>query len=286
MSLAGFDLLLGARARLFAATMLVGCSGSPDDAASAGIVGDDAATAFDSRSDHSTDGLDASREGDASARPPDGARPDTSSGADAPQPDVAADVPALALCLRLDDPQNPNRIFQLSQAVDDQYLVLISGDCRVGNALHPPGGTPALAAWRNDLYSWNLDLWGCKDKIAAGFGLVSTAFQGVTFADAAQLIELYLNASTKVLELTSAEAADLRRDLEQLAKSVVLSESTSYSLSSCVSDASAEGDAPAIVDVVSSDAKEASSIDAEAGSSDAEAGEVDAEAEGGDEGGD
>jgi hypothetical protein len=160
--------------------------------------------------------------------------------------EAAADVSALALCLRLMDPQNKTRELELSKAVDDQYILLIQADCRVHKANYPPGGDggEAFATWRNLLYAYNLDLWGCTGKTPTGFALLSTAFQEMSEADAAQLIELYLNAATNVLALTAREVADLRRDLQRLANPRITNESTDYTLSACSQDAGPEvGDA-------------------------------------------
>src|SRR5450432_554752 len=149
MSLAGFDRLLGARACLLAASLMVGCSGGADDLTTGDGNGD--AQTVDSTSEGATESrLDAAGNGDASIRPAESGSPDASMVSDAFKPDVAADTPELPVCLRLADPQNPNRTLQLSQAVGDRYLGLIHDDCRVGKAVHPPGGTPVFATWRND----------------------------------------------------------------------------------------------------------------------------------------
>jgi hypothetical protein len=142
------------------------------------------------------------------------------------------------------DPQNKAHALELSKAVDDQYILLIQADCRVHNANYPPGGAIAFATWRNVLYAYNLDLWGCTGRPATGFALLSSAFQDMSAADAALLIELYLNAATDVLALTPLEAVDLRRDLQRLASPRITNESTDYTLSVCTQDAGPDaGDA-------------------------------------------
>jgi hypothetical protein len=165
---------------------------------------------------------------------------------DADEAGSLADGSELALCLRLMDPQNKTHELELSKAVDDQYIMLIDRDCRVHKANYPPGEAEAIAfaTWRNVLYAYNLDLWGCTGKTTTGFALLSTAFQDVSAADAAQLIELYLSAATNVLALTAREIADLRRDLQRLASPRVTNGSTDYTLSACAPDAGPDaGDA-------------------------------------------
>ncbi len=220
----------------------VSCSGREGGAApgqnrDAAPVGDSAALR-----DASQGIFEVSDEADPSDHPTD-SRSDSTL-ADVGEAEALADGSELALCLRLMDPQNKTRELDLSKAVDDQYILLIQADCRVHKANYPPKGALAFAAWRNALYAYNLDLWGCTGKAPMGFALLSTEFQDVSAADAAQLIELYLNAATGILALTAREVANLRRDLQRLANPLITNESTDYTLSACSQDAGPEaGDA-------------------------------------------
>lgn len=242
MSRAGFDLLFGVR--LLAATILVGCSGG-DDEGTPSDGGHDAATSADASIDRASDApLDRA---DRSDQPSDAAKSDASR-PDVKAPDVVAEVPELALCLRLMDPQNSNHVLQLSQAVGDQYLLLVKADCRVSEVRHPPGGVTEFGVWRDALYAYSADLWGCTARAPMGFALVSTELPSISPTDAAQLIELYLTAATQLLALTSREATVLRKDLQRLAGPVVTSESAGFTFSSCSDDAGAQSDAPAPVD--------------------------------------
>jgi hypothetical protein len=246
MWLAGFDLLLGARSRSFAAALLLGCAGCGDQEAAPDDTHDEAGFETDAVAERASDTpLDDHRAADtAIVHPPDRAEPDVSSG-DEKSADVAAEMqPKLALCLRLMDPQDPNHVFKLSQTVGDAYLLLVNGDCRIKGAAHPPGGATVFADWRNALYEYNPALWGCIAPAPEGFALLSTAFQDFSRADVALLIELYLRAATTVLALTTSEVADLRSDLQRLAASLPVNESTEYTFSSCAGDASVESDAP------------------------------------------
>jgi hypothetical protein len=269
MWLAGLDLLLGARSRSFAAAILLGCSGCGDQGEisapqdEAGYEGDaDAAEQpGDARlGDHLGP--------DAIAHPTDEGKPDVFSG-DEELADVSADAPKLALCLRLVDPQDPNHVFKLSQTVGDAYVLLVAGDCRVDRATYLSSAT-AFADWRNALYAYNLALWGCNPNAPAGFALLSTELQGLSSADAALVIELYLRAATTVLGLTTSEASDLRRDLQRLAGPLVRNESADYALSDCIPDAGAEIDVRAPADASRDAQNEAGPADADASSVDAD----------------
>ncbi len=241
MSHAGFDLLLGELA--FVAATLVGCSGEAE--VTSAVSPQDAATVIDSpmTTDVRSGGMDVSNRPDRIDHPVDASLPDAVD-VDARAGDVGADANELALCLRLMDPQDKFKVLTLSKSVDDQYLLLIQDDCRVYKALLPPGGASAFADWRNLLYAYNPDLWGCTDQPATGFALISTALPGVSAADTALLIELYLKAATQVLALSSREIASLRRDLQRLAGPLLTDGSTSFTLSRCPSEAGAEADAP------------------------------------------
>jgi hypothetical protein len=286
MSHAGFDLLLGERVRfVLVAATLAACSGDADVTPPSGSA--DAAPDLDSPVALDVQGatMDVSSRPDRIDHPVDASQSNTVD-VDAGAGDVAPDSTELALCLRLMDSQDKLKVLTLSKSVDDQYLLLIQDDCRVFKALYPPGGAPALATWRNLLYAYNQDLWGCSDKPPSGFALVSPAISGISPADTTLLIELYLKAATEVLALSSREIADLRRDLQRLAGPLLADGSTSFTLSSCPMEAGVEADAPSTPDVASfdavasSDASDASTADAEASARDASSDDADSTTDG------
>jgi hypothetical protein len=271
MSLAGLDLLHGARFRLVAAALLAGCSGEDEV-----VIEQVPAPSIDAGADVSVDAPfspDGAREGRADAAPRDGAR--SEGGRDAGSDGgvaTEADAAKLALCLRLNDPLDTNRVLTFSQTVTDQFILFVYADCRVANAVHPPGGTVQFGTWKNEIYAYNLDLWGCTSKTVTDFELVSSTFGELTKQAAQALVDDYLQAATKILSLTDDEAADMRADLERLELLAVGADASNALLSTCASDAGSEekgsdaaegaADAPADAGNAAPDAADAQRADA------------------------
>jgi hypothetical protein len=152
------------------------------------------------------------------------------------------DASRIPLCLRLQDPDRPGKILQLSQDVRSDYLTLVAMDCMVRGLFATQSGT--VVNWSNDLYDWNLDLWACTDHAATGFFLVHAEVTDLTSADAAVLIDDYLKAATQVLRLSPPEVTQLRQDLVRLGMTAITRQSDERLFSECdANDAGTEADA-------------------------------------------
>jgi hypothetical protein len=157
----------------------------------------------------------------------------------------ADDASAVPLCVRLRDPDRPVKILDLSTEVRNGYLLLVSGDCRLDGLF--PTRSADLAAWSNRLYDWNLDLWGCSDRAPNGFALIPDGVGNLTSSDAALLVDDYLMTATRALRLSSKEAAEMKRQLDQLALGAITSQSEDHPFSACDADTNADaapGDEP------------------------------------------
>ena len=110
----------------------------------------------------------------------------------------------LQLCLRLDDPTRPGILTELTNSVRKEYFRLLYLDCDVGLAVRPSTIVPEFA---NDLIDWNFDFWGCRQSPTTKFGLVRKGTRELTSADAARLIDHYLEAATLVLSPECTRAA-------------------------------------------------------------------------------
>ncbi len=184
-----------------------GGAANAGDAGSAGSAGERAMTGGSSAGGGGGDVADAgSGASDAGVQDaaPDGMPADA--GADAA--DANPRLPPL--CLRLDNSQ--------STAVNlvPSYFGALHEDCRVAGLVE----NPVLHEWGNRLLRWTLDLWGCnEDSPPAGFELVDAqANVTVSSADIALLIDLYLDRTHRLVDLSPGEAAQLRSDLELLAE--------------------------------------------------------------------
>ena len=145
-------------------------------------------------------------------------------------------------------------MLQFSQDVRSDYLTLVATDCMVRGLLAVQGAT--LIQWSNDLYRWNLDLWACTDHAATGFFLVHGEVNDLTSADAAVLIDDYLQAATQILRLSPPEATQIRQDLVRLGRTAITRQSDERLFSECdANDASSE-------ETESSDAGSGDSVDA------------------------
>jgi len=163
------------------------------------------------------------------------ARPDgRDAGKDAPGPtdvNTETNTGKLLLCLRLNDPQHPEVVSNLSRKVVDGYLSALFVDCRITKIVDAiPGG---LNAFANDLLSWNVSFWGCRDTATNEFGLIHDGVSGLTSADVATLIDHYMKAAIVELSLSAGEQLQMRQALTALGQTVVTRQSDEYTLSNC-----------------------------------------------------
>jgi hypothetical protein len=158
----------------------------------------------------------------------------------------ASDAGRIPLCLRLQDPDRPARVLQLSQDVRSDYLTLIAMDCTVSGLFATESA--ALIKWSNDLYDGNLDLWACTDHAATGFFLVHAEVTELTSADAAMLIDDYLKAATRLLRLSPPEVAQIRQDLMLLGMTAITRQSDERLFSECDAGDAGVGNDEASVD--------------------------------------
>ena len=184
-------------------------SGGAGNAGNAGNAGSAGEGAITGGSSSGADGGAADAGSDASDAGVQDAAPDgmpLEAGADAA--DANPRLPPL--CLRLDNAQ--------STAVDlvPSYFGALYEDCRVAGLVE----NPVLHEWGNRLLRWTLDLWGCNEgSPPMGFELVDAQTNATaSSADIALLIDLYLERTDRLVDLSSGEAAQLRSDLELLAE--------------------------------------------------------------------
>ncbi len=153
------------------------------------------------------------------------------------EPTEAARIP---LCLRLNDPNRPVKIYELSQDMVRGYLTLVATDCM----MHGLFTARTLVDWSNQLYLFNVDLWGCRDGGASevhawdaaagsGFALIPSQVTELTSTDAAVLIDDYLKAATRVLRLSPPEVTHMRQDLVQLSMAAITRQSDERLFSEC-----------------------------------------------------
>jgi hypothetical protein len=191
--------------------------------------------------DAPTEARDADRDGDDDTPPAVVDADNEGSAADASFD--AADARRFPLCLRLSDPDRPVKLLDYSADVRTGYLRLVAGDCQLANLF--PATSAQLAAWSNHLYDWNLDLWECRDRAAAGFALVPSESVDLTSTDAALLIDDYLLVATQALRLSHSEAANMRDDLARLAGPAIHRQSDEHPFADCPDGAADAGAAEA-----------------------------------------
>jgi hypothetical protein len=228
---------------------------------------DEDAPASQDAPDAGSDGRDAARDvgrtdGDATTRPDaprDGSGPDGDAASE-------GDAGRTVLCVRLFDPARPNSASMLAEQVEVDYFARLNHDCDVAKLQKTQLDT--FFNFQNDLILYQLDLWGCTQQAAEGFGISRPEFPNLTSADVARLIDHYVAAATKVLMLSAAEAAQIRSDITVFGAAAITRQSDEFSLSMCLPEAGA--DAPG-------DARGDAAIDA--------ATQSEQDIEGGDEGG-
>jgi len=132
----------------------------------------------------------------------------------------------VALCPRLQRPTI------LADDVRREYVKAVWFDCRVSSVLQ--ARTDELYLFSNLHLAWNLWFWGCPDAATeTEFGLAFPD-SSLTAADAAVLVEHYLAVITARLSLSDGELAEVRVQLERLARAAVENPSADdFSMSTC-----------------------------------------------------
>jgi len=144
---------------------------------------------------------------------------------------AGVDAGRIPLCLRLQDPDRPAKVLQLSQDVRSDYLTLVAMDCTVSGLFAT--GSASLINWSNALYDGNLDLWACTDHEATGFFLIHAEVIGLTSADAAVLIDDYVKSATRILRLSPPEVTQIRQDFVRLGMTAITRQSDERLFSEC-----------------------------------------------------
>lgn len=150
--------------------------------------------------------------------------------------DAGACLPAgaeykLDFCQTIDQP-----ITKTTQIVPP-YFGKLHADCRVAKLVDEH---PALFEFGNDLTTFTLALWGCEAIGVTTFGLIDIVTE-ISAADAALLIEYYVDLTAVTLSLAPSQIAELENALRCLSQGVVTNPSTTeYTLSSCVPDGGAD----------------------------------------------
>jgi hypothetical protein len=140
---------------------------------------------------------------------------------------------ALSLCVRLDSPTVLS--FDLTRAYDHK----VYADCRVKWVTDLYLRVDSRDAFLNNLLAWNMQFWGCTPPAPTDFALIY-APTALTSADAAALINDYIDAASVALAMSAPEIAGMRAALQRLSQSVVVRTSDEFSNPSC-SDAGAGG---------------------------------------------
>lgn len=123
----------------------------------------------------------------------------------------------LSICDRVTDVTGDAR------AVAIGFEALTIGDCRVNwvTTLYYDSsiGLNVRADFIRELVAWSMGLWGCLPP-PEGFALLHHAVP-LGAADAATLIDFYVDISTEILTLSPREIADMRTILEAHAAPLV-----------------------------------------------------------------
>jgi hypothetical protein len=147
--------------------------------------------------------------------------------------DASASV-ALTVCVRLQSPS------VLAFDVTRTYDHTVYADCRVKWVANLYLDVDQREVFLNNLLAWNMRFWGCSPPPPTEFALIFKPAP-LTSADAAALIDDYIDVSTQALGLSAPEIDQMRAALEKLSKSVVATVSNDYSKSQCATDAGADG---------------------------------------------
>lgn len=155
------------------------------------------------------------------------------SGGDAGGGDASTSV-ALSVCVRLQSPS------VLSFDVTRTYDHTVYADCRVKWVANLYLDVDQREVFLNNLLAWNMRFWGCTPPPPDNFALIFKPAP-LTSADAAALIDDYVDVATQALGLSAPEITEMRAALTNLAKSTIATVSGEYSHSQCASDAGAGG---------------------------------------------
>jgi hypothetical protein len=150
--------------------------------------------------------------------------------------------PPIGFCGRL------RNATSLAGAVAVEFDTRTAADCRVAGIpwLYVLATTNERATFLNELFRFNLALWGCTSVPPTEFkliyqpGLVSDP-RPITAGDAALLIEHYLAIVTPLLGLSQPEIVSLTEALRRLSSTVVSEPSLGYSRSSCTTGGGGAG---------------------------------------------
>jgi hypothetical protein len=111
-----------------------------------------------------------------------------------------------------------------------KYFGKVHNNCNVAKLVDDH---PALFLFGDALTEFTLQIWGCKPDGVDTFGLIDGITE-LTAADAALLIDLYVEQTVLILQLGPTKEKQLHDALTCLAKSAITNPSTTeYSLSSC-----------------------------------------------------
>jgi hypothetical protein len=204
-------------------------------------MGEDATLPSDDGHDDALDGRDAAHDvgrADGDAATGLDARHDGGGGGQDGDAASEGDAGRTVLCVRLFDPMRPNSANMLSEQVLNDYVGRLYQDCNVSKLVKAQLDT--FFNFQNDMILYQLDLWGCSQQPASGFGITRPEFPGLTSADVARLIDDYMESATKVLKLSAMEAAQMRGDLTGFGAAAITRQSDEFSLSTCVPEGGAD----------------------------------------------
>jgi len=132
----------------------------------------------------------------------------------------------LDLCVRLTTPSV--FAFDITRAFDHAVFA----DCRVKWVVNLYLDVDQRAEFLNNLLAWNMQFWGCNPPPPSNFGLIFKPAP-LTSADAAALVDIYIQTATEPLGLSDPEIKAMRAALLELAKTTVAKVSAEYSHSEC-----------------------------------------------------
>ncbi len=117
-----------------------------------------------------------------------------------------------------------------SSSIVPQFFGALHADCRISKLVDEH---PSLASFGDALTQFNLELWGCSGDGVSDFALMDGATE-LSAADAAILVELYVERMTLVLQLPPSYEKELATTLTCLAESAITNPSTAdYTFSAC-----------------------------------------------------
>jgi hypothetical protein len=139
----------------------------------------------------------------------------------------------LHICVRLDSPT------KLSFEVTKLYELKVYDDCRINWVSGLYLAIDERVEFLNNLVAWNMALWGCSTPAPTDFRLIHVSTE-LTTADAALLVNHYLDAAQQKLSMGAAEISEMRSALEKLSAPLTIA-STKFSHPNCVNNGGAGG---------------------------------------------